>query len=690
MSGTNPMTAGRPRIDARWRERIPARIDLDAATPEALAEFARSIDPEAEGIPIEDWQAFCASMAAGGPEVCGEGPALPANPKLAESAREALASSHREMANRGFPRPPEPVRPTGRRRPKRPKRRRPNPPPSHACPRPRPPEFSPRLGPASSPRASAPPSATAAAPTSAPTSTPTTTPTSAPTAPPAPAPRTGPSIAGSIPANARVAVIGDSHMAGDFGRAVKGKLQGHLASGGGELQSFTGVPSAGVSNFLRGTPTKAGDQTYQTPNIDSVLAKKPDTLVVGLGSNQLGGTLKDNKRQTHALCDKADAAGSKVVWVGPPNMRGYGGNLKGGAPERRFYDALQQVNTERKSRGKRPMKIVDSRPATREDQTADSVHFTGARAQAWADHAFGTPSASTSPSASVNGPKGASAVNQDEAMAALRKRHPISLGDYRPEIQSDTKDLQTHLKKEGLYSGEVTGKFDRTTEQAVRKFQEQRGLKVDGIVGQQTWGAIHGVSVEPGCWMLKGWAKSFKGADNSTVYRSANGGGLRDKAIERHGQGFIDKLDVVSSRLGVQPEWLLKVMNSESGLDHRARNKMSNATGLIQWMPSTAKQFGTSVDELRNMSATQQLDYVERYFGRWNGRLKSATDVYSVVFYPNVVGKSDGYVLGSERSQDWAQKVGRQNRCFDTDRDGVITAAEFRNFCARKFGEPRA
>ena len=32
--------------------------------------------------------------------------------------------------------------------------------------------------------------------------------------------------------------------------------------------------------------------------------------------------------------------------------------------------------------------------------------------------------------------------------------------------------------------------FDETLEHAVREFQEQRGLRVDGICGPETWGAL--------------------------------------------------------------------------------------------------------------------------------------------------------------------------------------------------------
>ncbi len=50
--------------------------------------------------------------------------------------------------------------------------------------------------------------------------------------------------------------------------------------------------------------------------------------------------------------------------------------------------------------------------------------------------------------------------------------------------------LQRKLKKLGYYLGKIDGDFGGGTESAVKRFQRDNGLKVDGIVGEETWDAL--------------------------------------------------------------------------------------------------------------------------------------------------------------------------------------------------------
>ncbi|MBE0601614.1 MAG: peptidoglycan-binding protein [Firmicutes bacterium] len=50
--------------------------------------------------------------------------------------------------------------------------------------------------------------------------------------------------------------------------------------------------------------------------------------------------------------------------------------------------------------------------------------------------------------------------------------------------------VQERLQELGYYTGEVDGQFGNGTEEAVRLFQRQNGLDVDGIIGNQTLAAV--------------------------------------------------------------------------------------------------------------------------------------------------------------------------------------------------------
>ena len=68
-------------------------------------------------------------------------------------------------------------------------------------------------------------------------------------------------------------------------------------------------------------------------------------------------------------------------------------------------------------------------------------------------------------------------------------------------------------------------------------------------------------------------------------------------------------------------------------------NRISGATGLIQFMPSTAIGLGTTTAALAAMTAEDQLEYVERYFKPYRNRLNTLEDLYMAILWPIAVGK---------------------------------------------------
>ena len=62
---------------------------------------------------------------------------------------------------------------------------------------------------------------------------------------------------------------------------------------------------------------------------------------------------------------------------------------------------------------------------------------------------------------------------------------------------SQVADMQQRLIQLGYLNGRADGIFGSLTEQAVRSFQKDHGLTVDGIAGTQTLGALYGSKAKP-------------------------------------------------------------------------------------------------------------------------------------------------------------------------------------------------
>lgn len=122
---------------------------------------------------------------------------------------------------------------------------------------------------------------------------------------------------------------------------------------------------------------------------------------------------------------------------------------------------------------------------------------------------------------------------------------------------------------------------------------------------------------------------------------------------------FNARVGEVASTIGVPANALMKVMNMESGLNPEAVNAKTKATGLIQFMPKTAERLGTSVNDLKSMSALEQLDYVEKYYQPYKGKVRNYVDLYMVTFFPAALGKSDDTVLRTKTQS--AELISKQN-----------------------------
>jgi hypothetical protein len=151
---------------------------------------------------------------------------------------------------------------------------------------------------------------------------------------------------------------------------------------------------------------------------------------------------------------------------------------------------------------------------------------------------------------------------------------------------------------------------------------------------------------------------------------------------------FKKKLEKIARELGTTSGALIAVMKQESGVSPSIQHA-NGATGLIQFMPNTARMLGTTGEELKQMDGVRQLDYVYKYYKMTGVGDGSVGDLYMATFMPKFIGYPDSFVLGqlgggkvpgTNLSSDLVYK---QNKGLDRDHDGKITIADVKKSVQR-------
>ena len=119
---------------------------------------------------------------------------------------------------------------------------------------------------------------------------------------------------------------------------------------------------------------------------------------------------------------------------------------------------------------------------------------------------------------------------------------------------------------------------------------------------------------------------------------------------------FRKKVIKISQSLGLPQQnfeganWLMAVMALETGRgfdptagtfkSNQDDNRKGGYVGLIQFGQGASADLGVKRTQLIKMTAEKQLDYVEKYFlqKRFQGKLKTKTDLYLAVNYPKACG----------------------------------------------------
>ena len=137
---------------------------------------------------------------------------------------------------------------------------------------------------------------------------------------------------------------------------------------------------------------------------------------------------------------------------------------------------------------------------------------------------------------------------------------------------------------------------------------------------------------------------------------------------------FISKIQQVATAVNCNYIDLLACIANETGalFDPGLVNSIG-ATGLIQFMPTTAKGLGTSTDALKQLSRVEQLDWVLKFF-QYMGLNKKAPapklqDLYLCIYWPAAVGKPDNFIVNAADSVQAKQNASLRSA------DGSITCA---------------
>ena len=160
-------------------------------------------------------------------------------------------------------------------------------------------------------------------------------------------------------------------------------------------------------------------------------------------------------------------------------------------------------------------------------------------------------------------------------------------------------------------------------------------------------------------------------------------------------QGVTD----LAKKYGLSEDALYAIMDFETGgtFDPAQKNAAgSGATGLIQFMPSTAEGLGTTTEDLAKMTRTEQLVYVDRYLANKNIQGAGVEDLYMSVLFPAAVGRPNDFVLFGKGAStfgntDYSEPIYYdQNSGLDLNKDGSITKAEAASKVVERMTKPQS
>ncbi len=485
----------------------------------------------------------------------------------------------------------------------------------------------------------------------------------------------------------KILILGDSHYAGTYGQ----ELDKLLKQSGNIVESY-GCVSATAQHYIdggkhcikpiQGSTHNSIQEDYTLSPITQYLSTfSPNIVIISLGGNIESSTsskdirVKQISQLVKAITDK----NIKCIWVGPPGKN----DIEESKDRDTFYTQLQEALGQ-------TCQLIDSRPLAQLNK--DEIHFSDfQRPKDWAQKVF----TQFKPMTEFTGPPLSALETEDEKKAYLDF-------DTEPQIVEDAS-----IPQEPTTSG-----FDASTQQSAAsaktistQFFCDNPFRCQNI--DEVWHKKIGIYINPIFAELiwdprtNNW-KTFQEIytlptpqlfptppiipsttllpiDESKLSKKI----IQEKAAGKYDDAFLAKVNQIATTLNTKPEYLIAIMRFETGgtFDPCKKSKWSSATGLIQFLKSTAQRLGTTTDQLCKMTQVQQLDYVENYFNWFKHKIRpnDLGDIAMAVFWPRAIRKEDTYVLFEQGTGAY-----NSNKALDRDNNGEITRAEYLNLVIKR------
>jgi hypothetical protein len=295
--------------------------------------------------------------------------------------------------------------------------------------------------------------------------------------------------------------------------------------------------------------------------------------------------------------------------------------------------------------------------------------------------------------------------DEGEALARITLRSGLST-----QISAQTNYLnrvEQANTEAGLRWNVERGEYEITNRAFIEGFAQSVGMTADMMME----GGVVRLSAET--FRDEGWRRQLRGRvgniDEAFAYRESLGllqgayDSLRAEVPEDQGirptafrlpeevaadTDFIAATEQVVGNLQsagaqISADDLFRIIEFETGGSWSPAQKAgtSSATGLIQFLESTAQGLGTSTEALAQMTRAEQMEYVQRYLEPYAGRIQNFGDLYMAIHWPRGVGQGDDYVMYEEGSREYTA-----NRGLDANGDGTVTRGETMSVVERRVG----